>query len=74
MAHVFESTPNRVPPSAVIAGPWPSYRAFCLLPERARLELYGSAKAYRAALEERGIHMAESYDAFIKRVSDELEI
>ncbi|QPI08296.1 hypothetical protein IM687_13940 [Stutzerimonas stutzeri] len=60
--------------SAVIAGPWPSYSAFKHLPERERWVLYGSAKAYRGALEELGIQMAESYDEFIKRVTDELEI
>ena len=58
----------------VIAGPWPSYRQFRNLPERQRWILYGSAKAYRAALEDQGIRMAEGYDAFIRRVVDELEI
>lgn len=68
---------NQINPSAkapVIAGPWPSYSQFRSLPEQQRWVLYGSAKAYRFALEEQGIRMAEGYDAFIRRVVDELEI
>lgn len=57
-----------------IAGPWPSYANFRNLPERERWVLYGSAKAYRQALEDQGFVMAESYDAFIKRVTDEMEL
>ncbi|MFU2327754.1 hypothetical protein [Pseudomonas sp. NFX98] len=57
-----------------IAGPWPSYVSFRNLPERERWVLYGSAKAYRHALEDQGFVMAESYDAFIKRVTDEMEL
>lgn len=58
----------------LIAGPWPSYTGFLHLPERDRWVLYGSAKAYRAALEDQGFVMSESYHAFIKRVCNELEI
>ena len=61
-------------PVSVIAGPWPSYAAFKGLPERDRWVLYGSAKAYRQALEDQGVVMAEGYDAFIRRVCAELEI
>jgi hypothetical protein len=61
-------------PVSVIAGPWPSYTAFKGLPERDRWTLYGSAKAYRQALEDQGLVMAEGYDAFIRRVCAELEI
>lgn len=60
--------------ATTIAGPWPSYVAFRDLPERERWVLYGSAKAYREALELQGFQMAESYDEFIKRVTAELEI
>ncbi|WP_282352909.1 hypothetical protein [Pseudomonas sp. PS01303] len=59
---------------SVIAGPWPSYAAFKGLPDRDRWVLYGSAKAYRQALEDQGLVMAETYDAFIRRVCAELEI
>lgn len=61
-------------PVSVIAGPWPSYSQFKGLPERDRWVLYGSAKAYRQALEDQGVVMAEGYDAFIRRVCAELEI
>lgn len=71
---INHKTPSRPRQSAVIVGPWPSYAAFKHLPERQRWVLYGSAKAYRGALEDQGIQMAESYDEFIKRVTDELEI
>lgn len=60
--------------AAVISGPWPSYAAFRGLPERDRWVLYGSAKAYREALELQGIAMAEPYDQFVHRVTAELEI
>lgn len=63
--------PNGQP---VIAGPWPSYKQFRDWPERKRWELYGSAKAYRAALEDQGIAMAEPYDTFIRRVCEELNV
>ncbi|WP_110949877.1 hypothetical protein [Pseudomonas bohemica] len=62
------------PVAQVIVGPWPSYAQFKNLPERARWVLYGSAKAYRDALELQGLAMTESYDAFIKRVTQELDI
>lgn len=57
-----------------IAGPWPTYRQFRDLPERDRWVLYGSAKAYREALEGQGLAMSESYDDFIRRVTEELNI
>lgn len=60
--------------ATIISGPWPSYAAFRDLALRERWVLYGSAKAYRAALEEQGLVMSESYDEFIKRVTAELEI
>lgn len=62
------------PVAPAIVGPWPSYLQFRNLPERARWVLYGSAKAYRDALELQGLAMAESYDQFIKRVTEELDI
>ena len=61
-------------PVSVIAGPWPSYAAFKSLPERDRWVLYGSAKAYRQTLEDQGLIMAEGYDAFIRRVTGELDL
>lgn len=61
-------------PVSVIAGPWPSYSQFKDLPERDRWVMYSSAKAYRQALEDQGLVMAESYDAFIRRVTGELDL
>lgn len=60
--------------ATIIIGPWSSYAGFRSLPERERWVLYGSAKAYREALEIQGLVMSESYDEFIKRVTAELEI
>lgn len=61
-------------PASLIAGPWPSYASFRSLPERERWVLYGSAKAYREALENQGLIMAEGYDDFIRRVTGELDL
>lgn len=58
----------------VVAGPWPSYANCRNLPERERWEVYAMAKASRSALEDRGVVMNESYDAFIARVTRELDI
>lgn len=55
-------------------GPWPTYAQFKDLPERERWVLYGSAKAYREALERQGFQMSESYDAFVRRVTEELDL
>ncbi len=72
--HDFQRNFQRPSNGSLILGPWPTYTAFRHLSERERWVLYGSAKAYRAALEDQGFQMAESYDEFIKRVTDELEI
>lgn len=61
-------------PVSVIAGPWPSYTVFKGLPDRERWVLYGSAKAYREALENQGLVMVEGYDYFIRRVCRELDL
>ena len=58
----------------VVAGPWPCYSNCRHLPERDRWEVYGMAKASRGALEDRGVVMTETYDAFIARVTRELDI
>ena len=72
------SLPGLIKPAGqaahVIAGPWPSYSQFKDLPERERWVIYGSAKAYRRALEEAGFAMGESYDDFVKRVTRELDV
>ena len=58
----------------VVAGPWPNYSNCRHLPDRDRWEVYAMAKASRGALEDRGVVMTESYDAFIARVIRELDI
>lgn len=58
----------------VVAGPWPSYSNCRHLSERDRWEVYAMAKASRGALEDRGVVMTESYDAFVARVTRELDI
>ncbi|WP_426160289.1 hypothetical protein [Pseudomonas sp. TSRC2-2] len=58
----------------VVAGPWPSYSNCRHLPERDRWVMYGSAKALRQALEDQGLVMAEPYDAFVRRVTGELDL
>ena len=58
----------------VVAGPWPCYSNCRHLPERDRWEVYGMAKAARGALEDRGVVMTESYDAFVRRVTGEPDL
>ncbi|MFJ4056548.1 hypothetical protein ACIPZC_24300 [Pseudomonas sp. NPDC089743] len=58
----------------LVMGPWPCYVGARHLPERERWVVYSTAKAYRAALEEQGIAMAEPYDQFVQRITAELEI
>ena len=66
--------PQEARTAPVIVGPWPSYAAFADLPERERWMMYGSAKAYREALENQGFVMIEAYDDFVARVTRELEL
>lgn len=60
--------------AAIVPVGWPSYAGYRYLPRRERWVLYGSAKAYREALELQGFEMAEPYDQFVRRVTAELEI
>lgn len=62
------------PSESLVMRPWPSYVGARHLPERERWVVYSTAKAYRAALEEKGIAMAEPYDQFVQRITAELEI
>lgn len=58
----------------VVAGPWPCYSNCRHLPERDRWEVYGMAKAARGALQDRGVVMTETYDAFTARITRELNL
>ncbi|TYO83680.1 hypothetical protein DQ397_000765 [Pseudomonas sp. CK-NBRI-02] len=60
--------------ATIISGPWPTYAQFKSFPDRERWMLYGSAKTYRAALEDQGLVMSESYDQFVRRVTEELDL
>lgn len=60
--------------ATTIAGPWPAYSQFKGLPERERWTLYELAKAGRLAMEDKGFQMAESYEAFVHRVTEELDL
>ncbi len=66
--------PQEARTAPIIVGPWPTYGHFKDLPERERWALYGSAKAYREALEAQGFVMSESYHDFVRRVTRELDI
>lgn len=66
--------PQELRAASIVTGPWPTYAQFKDLPERERWVLYGSAKAYREALEREGFAMAESYEAFVRRVTEELDL
>lgn len=60
--------------ATIINGPWPTYTQFKGLPKRERWAIYELAKAGRRALEDNGFEMAESYDAFVRRVTEELDL
>lgn len=73
MIRLSQTTTAEKGPVSVIAGPWPTYSQFKGLPERDRWVMYSSAKVYRQALEDQGLVMAEGYEAFIRRVTGELD-
>lgn len=71
------STPQALQQRAgatTIAGPWPSYAQFKSIPEHERWTIYELAKAGRLAMEEKGFQMAEHYEAFVHRVTEELDL
>jgi len=72
------STPPQVLPqragATIINGPWPTCTQFKGLPERERWTIYELAKAGRQAMEDKGFEMIESYDAFVRRVTEELDL
>lgn len=60
--------------ATIINGPWPTYSQFKGFPERERWTIYELAKVGREAMEDSGFEMAESYDAFVRRVTEELDL
>ncbi|MCE0756521.1 hypothetical protein LU683_26945 [Pseudomonas asiatica] len=71
--NLTQELPQR-PGATIINGPWPTYTQFKGLPERERWTIYELAKAGRQAMEDRGFVMAESYDAFVRLITEELEL
>lgn len=60
--------------ATIINGPWPTYSQFKGLPEHERWTIYELAKAGRLAMESRGFVMSEPYTAFVRRVTEELDL
>ncbi|MGG5288821.1 hypothetical protein [Pseudomonas shirazensis] len=60
--------------ASIISGPWPTYSQFKGFPERERWTIYELAKAGRRAMEEKGFEMSEPYDAFVRRITQELQL
>ncbi|AUA31690.1 hypothetical protein CWR53_03305 [Pseudomonas sp. SGAir0191] len=60
--------------AAIVAGPWPDYTAFRHLLEADRWRAYECAKRHRADLVAQGFETAEPYDAFVRRVCEELQL
>lgn len=60
--------------ATIINGPWPTYTQFKGFPERERWTIYELAKAGRRYLEDKGFVMGEPYDAFVRRVTEELDL
>ncbi|MFV7464307.1 hypothetical protein [Pseudomonas shirazica] len=58
----------------IINGPWPTYIQFKGFPERERWTIYELAKAGRMKKEDQGIVSSETYDAFVPRITEELEL
>jgi len=71
---VLAAATEPAPSEPLVMCPWPSYVGARHLPERERWAVYSTAKAYRAALEEQSVAMAEPYDQFVQRITAELEI
>lgn len=67
-------TPQQRAGASIVTGPWPTYSQFKGFPERERWTIYELAKAGRRAMEDKGFAMGESYDAFVRRVTQELDL
>ena len=76
MTPITKSTqaPQQRPGASIITGPWPTYTQFRGFSERERWVIYEVAKSGRQALEDQGFIMGESYDAFVRRVTEELDL
>ncbi|CAI8774838.1 hypothetical protein [Pseudomonas donghuensis] len=72
--HSHHQTLQQRAGATTIAGPWTSYSQIKGLPERERWTLYELAKAGRLAMEDKVFQVAERYDAFVRRVTEELDL
>ena len=60
--------------ATIITGPWPTYTQFKGLPARERWAIYELAKAGRMKKDDQGIVSSETYDAFVRRITGELDL
>lgn len=60
--------------AAIIPMGWPTYRAMQGQPESVRWQFYEFSKRMRAELEGHGFMFVEGYDAFVRRVCEELQL
>ncbi|CAB5525949.1 Uncharacterised protein [Pseudomonas putida] len=60
--------------ATIIPMGWPTYTAMKAQPESVRWQFYEFSKRLRADLEGHGCLFVEPYDAFVRRVTEELEL
>jgi hypothetical protein len=58
----------------IVPAGWPSYQAMAGQPECVRWQFYEFSKRLRLELEGHGCAFAEPYDAFVRRVTEELDL
>lgn len=60
--------------ASIVPSGWPCCDLFKLFPEGARWQFYEFSKRLRADLEGHGCLFVEPYDAFLRRITEELEL
>ena len=60
--------------ATIIPMGWPTYRAMQAQLESVRWQFYEFSKRLRADLEGHGCLFVEPYDAFLRRITEELEL
>lgn len=53
---------------------WPNFKQFRFMPYDEKMRIYSMAKDLRNSLVKCGFKLTESYDQYIERIVDELEI
>lgn len=69
----FQALPRRAGALTMPSG-WPCCDLFKLFPEEARWQFYEWVKQQRAFLEQHGWIFEESYDQYVRRVCEELQL